>query len=243
MLPLPFVMGEFASGDLNVDWRSLATWSPISAAFLGLAYLAYYTGLQRGPVSVVTSAASAWLAVAVVVAVVLFNEGVSGAQALTMAVILLGIVMLSLRPGDSISGGGTGLWWGLLAMFGLGVAIGIFGRLTEAAGPMVATLAVRTLSIIPSYLFMRVRGTGVSFPQTLSVWIVLISAAILDAGGYVAYNLGVNVSPVAVVAPIVAAHPVATIALAIVFMRERPQVLQWMGAIVTVTAVIALSAQ
>ena len=64
-----------------------------------------------------------------------------------------------------------------------------------------------------------------------------------NTGGYVAYNLGVNLSPVAVVAPIVAAHPVATIALAIVFMRERPQVLQWMGAIVTVTAVIALSAQ
>ncbi len=44
-LPLPFVAAELASGSLDVDWSSLAIWAPVSAGFLGLAYLAYYTGL------------------------------------------------------------------------------------------------------------------------------------------------------------------------------------------------------
>ena len=71
---------------------------------------------------------------------------------------------------------------------------------------------------------------------------MLIGAAFLDAGGYVGYNLGVEASSVAVAAPLVAAHPVATIALAVVIMRERPRAMQWAGAVVSVSAVVGLSA-
>lgn len=239
-MPLPFVIAEFASGSFDVDWRTVTIWSPLSAGCLGLAYLAYYTGLHRGPVSVVTGAASAWLAVTVIVVVLLFGQSVSGVQVGLMVVILAGIIMLSLRAGDSLTGG-TGLWWGLLAMLGLGIAIAIFTRITEAAGPMVATFVVRALSVVPSYLFMRSRGVAVLLPKDPGAWRLLFFASALDAAGYMAYNLGVDVAPVAIVAPIVAAHPVATIVLAVVLIKERPQPLQWTGVAVVVSAVVCLS--
>ena len=240
-LPLPFVVAELASGSLDVDWSSLAIWAPVSAGFLGLAYLAYYTGLQRGQVSVVTSAASAWLAVTVIIAVALFGESVTLGQAGLMFLILAGVLMLSLRR-ESASGDGSGLFWGLGAMLGLGVALAVLARVTEAAGPMLAFLVVRSLSVVTSFLFVRSRGEKVRLPRGSGSWRVLIGAAFLDAGGYVGYNLGVEASSVAVAAPLVAAHPVATIALAVVIMRERPRAMQWAGAVVSVSAVVGLSA-
>ncbi len=239
-LPLPFVALELAAGSVTIDRGSLAVWATLSASFLGLAYLAYYTGLQRGPVSIVTTAASAWLAVTVIVAVVLFGERVTAGQAALMGVILAGIVMLSLRRNNAAVGGG--LWWGLLAMLGLGVALALFDRATAASSAMTAVFAVRLLSLAPTYLFIRSRGEPLRLPWNRAGWSLLLGASVLDAGGYVGYNLGLEVAPVAIVAPIVAAHPLATVALAVVLLRERPRALQWAGGAVIVSAVVALSA-
>ena len=139
-------------------------------------------------------------------------------------------------------GRSTGLLWGVGAMFALGLALALLDRVTEASSPMVAVLIVRLLSIIPAYLFTRSRGEVIRLPQGWDGKRLLLGAALLDAGGYVTYNLGIDAAPVPVVAPIVAAHPVVTVALAVVLLRERPRSLQWAGAGVTVAAVIALSA-
>ncbi len=240
-LPLPFVAIEIASGGADINGPGLAVWAPLSAGVLGLAYLAYYTGLQRGPVSVVTTAASAWLAITVAIAVALFGERVALEHLALMAVVLVGIVMLSLRRGSS-TGDRAGLRWGLLAMLGLGVALAFFERATAAGGAMLAVLLTRMIAVVPSYLFICSRGGRVWFPQDQVGWRLLLGAALLDAGGYVGYNLGLEVAPVAVVAPIVAAHPVATVALAVAIKRERPRAMQWAGGAAIISAIVALSA-
>ncbi|MYB84512.1 MAG: EamA family transporter [Chloroflexi bacterium] len=240
-LPLPFVLAGLAANGLDADWGAVAIWAPLGAACLGLAYLAYYTGLHRGSVSVVTSAASAWLAVTVAVTVLFFGERISPLQIVLMGTVLGGILMLSAQP-STRSGGSAGLLWGLGAMVGLGLALALLDRVTEASGPMLAVLIVRALSVVPAYLFTRSRGEVIRLPQGWDGKRLLLAAALLDSGGYVGYNLGVDAAPVAVVAPITAAHPVVTIALAILLLRERPRSLQWAGAGVTVAAVIALSA-
>ena len=107
---------------------------------------------------------------------------------------------------------------------------------------MLAGFGARALSVIPVYAFMRSRGVGIQLPRGRGGWGLLVAAALLDAGGFVGFNLGVDVAPVAVVAPIVAAHPVVTTGLAVVMLRERPRSLQWVGAVVTVAAVVGLSA-
>ena len=127
-------------------------------------------------------------------------------------------------------------------MAGLGVSLAVLDRVTEAGGAMLAVFGARALSVIPVYAFMRSRGVGIQLPRGRGGWGLLVVAALLDAGGFVGFNLGVDVAPVAVVAPIVAAHPVVTTGLAVVMLRERPRSLQWAGAAVTVAAVVGLSA-
>ena len=239
-LPAIFVAAELATGEFRVDWPVLATWAPPTGAVLGVGYLVYYTGLARGAVTVVSSAASAWLAVTVLIAVALFGETVAPGQLALMAAILAGILLLSVGPltGKDV---GSGLPWGLGTMLGIGIAMALFDRVTAAAGPMFAVLAVRALSVIPTYAFSRVRRLPIQWPMGRSGWLLLAAVGILDAAGYVGYNLGVASAPVSLVAPIAAAHPVATIALAVVINRERPRLTQWAGATLTVAATIGLS--
>ena len=239
-LPLAFVVAELAGGGLRVDWLALAIWASLTGAVLGVGYLVYYTGLARGAVAVVSSAASAWLAVTVLIAVTLFGERVMPEQLALMGAILAGILLLSAGPltGADV---GSGLPWGLGAMLGIGIAMALFDRVTAASGPMLAVLVVRALSAIPTYAFARARRRPIRLPAGRSGWALLLAVGILDAAGYVGYNLGVATAPVSLVAPIAAAHPVATIALAIAINRERPRLTQWAGATVTVAATIALS--
>ena len=126
-------------------------------------------------------------------------------------------------------------------MLTIGVAMGLIDQVTEAAGPMLAVLVVRSVSIVPTYAFVRFRRMGVRLPSERSGWTLLVAVGLLDAGAYVGYNLGVDSAPVAVIAPIAAAHPVATIALAVALSRERPHALHWAGAVAAIGATVGLS--
>lgn len=253
-LPLPFALAELSAGHRPVDWPALLYWAPLTGGALGIAYLVYYTGLQRGAVSVVSGAASAWLVVTVLVAVLFFGERPEWRQAGLIAVVMAGILMLAAgRPG---SGGGRsqsqsqsrpgsgrgGLRWGLGAMLGIGLAMALLDRVTAAGGPMLAVLLVRALSAMPTYGLARARGVVIRRPAGWQGWALVAAAGILDAAGYVGYNLGIDTAPVALVAPIAAGHPAVTIALAVILERERPAVLHWAGAAVTVGGTIGLSA-
>jgi len=239
-LPLAFVVAEAATGRLSVDVAGLILWAPLTGAALGFGYLVYYTGLARGAVTVVSSAASAWLAITVLIAVALFGESVGSGQMALMAAVLLGILLLSAGPlsGSEVS---SGLPWGLAAMLGIGVAMALFDHATAAAGPMMAVLVVRAFTAIPSYAFALAKRMPIRRPQDFNGWALLAAIGVVDAAGYVGYNLGVASAPVSLVAPIAAAHPLVTIALAVGINRERPRITQWAGASLIIAATSGLS--
>ena len=141
-------------------------------------------------------------------------------QGLLLGVILLGIVLLSLQR--SAGGGSSGIGWAVLSMLSLGAAIAMWKPLTEAGGPILAVLSVRVLASLVVLGYLRVRRAPVSWPAPGRGRRLLFSAAFLDVAGYVAYNIGLTSAPLTVIAPLGAAHPVATIALALVLLRERP---------------------
>lgn len=239
-LPAVFVVAEFTSGGRPVSWSALALWATLAGAALGIGYLCYYTGLARGAVTVVSSAASAWLAVTVLIAVAFFGETAGPGHLALMAVILLGILLLSAGrlTGPDVS---SGLPWGLGAMLGIGVAMALFDRATDSAGPMLAVLVVRAVSTVPAVVFAIAQRVPVRRPRNVNGWVLLVTIGLVDAAGYVGYNLGIASAPVSLVAPIAAAHPVATIALAVAINRERPRTTQWLGAALIIAATIGLS--
>ena len=227
--------------DTSLDFRGIIIWSLACGLVSSSAYLAYYKGLEKGPVSVVSSAASAWLAVCVLFSIFLFGESVSLPQATLMFFILVGIVLLSQSPSQEKIFG-SGLAWALLAMLILGWAMAVLPRLSEAAGPFYSVLILKTMGGVGALLILRSAKISITMPQGRNLWRAIGLAGSIDAAGFIFFNLGVSFLPVVIVAPIVAAHPLATVILAVILFKERPRKIQWAGVLITILAVITLSA-
>lgn len=226
---------------LDVDVIKTVLLSLLTGGALGLAYALYYTGFERGSVSIVSSVASAWLVVTILIAALVFGEAVTLGQSLLISVVLLGILSIGLNQ-QELGGSESGIRYGLGAMLLLGTALAIWAPLTEAAGALVAVLSARAVGSVVTLGYMRVSKIAFRLPVGRRAWLIMASAAFLDALGFVAYNIGIERVSLVVIAPLGAAHPLGTILLAFIVLHERPKKLQWAGMILTVAGVVALSA-
>jgi len=241
LMPLGLLAVDAGTGSMaTVDWATFAWAAPLTGTLLGAAYAVYYTGLQRGSVAVVTGVGSGWLVVSVLIAVLAFGEALTAAQTLAIVLMLGGVALISTQR-TVASGGASGLGWGVLAMLTLGGALAMWKPLTEAAGPAMSVLVVRLIAAGSLYVYFRARGGRPRLPLGSGTWRILATAAALDGAGFVAYNIGLDGAPLTVIAPLAAAHPLATIALAAVLLRERLTLAQGAGVGLTVSAVMALS--
>ncbi|MDA1035711.1 MAG: DMT family transporter [Chloroflexi bacterium] len=229
-----------AGSGLDVDVAKTAWFALLTGGILGLAYVVYYTGFERGSVSMVSSVASAWLVVTILIAAIFFGESVTWGQAALIAVVMTGILSIGLKK-QEIGAPESGIRYGLGGMLLLGTALALWAPLTDAAGPLLAVLTARAVSVVVTAGYMNTRGIGIRWPSGRTAGLVLASAAFLDALGFVAYNIGIDRVSLVVIAPFGAAHPVGTIILAFLILHERPAKLQWAGMALTVAGVVALS--
>ena len=95
---------------------------------------------------------------------------------------------------------------------------------------------------VGALLILRSAKISITMPQGRNLWGAIGLAGSIDAAGFIFFNLGVSFLPVVIVAPIVAAHPLATVILAVILFKERPRKIQWAGVLITILAVITLSA-
>jgi drug/metabolite transporter (DMT)-like permease len=240
ILPTIYLAATLPGVKQDIDWHTIAYLAPIIALLMAAAYVVYYKGLQCGSVSIVSALASAWLGVAVIVAAVLLKEPISSQEFWLIGLVLTGIAFLSLQP-KSISGNHTGFTYGVLSMLTMGAAFALWKPLTEAGSPALSVVIVRLMSSGATFAFMKMSRDQIILPAAKIPWLLMIITATLDAMGYIAYNIGIEVAPFTLIAPICAAHPIATGALAWWLLRERPTRIQWTGIVVTITGVIILS--
>lgn len=241
VLPLAYLAAVLPGSGREIDWATLAYAAPLAALFLGTGYTIYYRGIHIGSVSIVSAVTSAWLLVSVVIAVLFLGESIGGRDAALIGVVMGGIALLSMQR-TTRHGTSTGLSYAIVSMFTLGAAFALWKPLTEAGGPALAVVLVRGLSSMGLWAYMRLAHAPINLPVGGTAWRLLLSAAALDAFGYVAYNIGLDRAPLTLIAPLAAAHPVVTGALAWWLLRERPRRVQALGFAVTVAGVITLSA-
>ena len=222
------------------DWTVVLQLGPILGIVLALAAVAYYRGLETGVVSIVVAVTSAWFAVGVILAFILLGEVLSIQQALIIGIIAMGIIMLSGLQ-TSTKDKSTGFLLGLTSMFLLGTATLLFKYLGEASGSIMTSFVGSLGSIIMLWVWLRISGLEVVLPKREGIQ-VLIAAGLLEAGGVLSMIIGLSQAPIFIVAPLSAAHPIVTMSLALIFLKERLSRVQSVGVMLTVLGVIALSA-
>lgn len=232
-----------ATGALDdVGWAQLGPLIGIGA--LGaLSYLTFYKALEIGPISIVSPIVSGYAAVSLVLAVLILDESLSGGRIAAVVVVMLGVLLASsdLRQIAHVERRQT---VGLVLAVATNFAIGgfVFGNAYYATE--VGWLAPIFLSRAFATVFLLVASTrdgSWRFPQRGPKLIGLIAiVAVVDTGGYVAFNLGAERADTSIVSAASAPYALIPILAGVCLLNERPAPIQWLGIAGVVGGVVLL---
>ena len=216
------------------------------AALLGLigaaAYLSYFTGLQIGPISVVSGMVAAFGGLTVVLSVLFRGETLTPLQAVGASVATVGVIL----TGVAFDGG-----WRATRFASPGVVFAVVALVLFALMTMVTDIALETMGWVQLYAVGRSVNAGLSLailafltltagrmakrPTDGAAWSsrkvvgAITAAALLDSLGLVIFAIGLESAPTWMVGLAASFGPAVTILVAVAFLGERLKPIQWLG--------------
>ena len=217
------------------------------AGLLGIvgagAYLSYFTGLRIGPISLVSGVVAAYGGLTVVLAVLVRGESLTSVQALGAAVATLGVVLTAVAFDGGIRGtrlAGPGVIFAVMALLlfalmtvGLAEAIERSGWLEVLVVSRVvnAVVSIGAVVVLTSLAHPRLRA--IVQVDTIAVartsWAIVLMAGILDVTGLIVFAIGLEQAETWLVGLVSSFGPAFTILIAVLFLGERLQRVQWLG--------------
>ena len=221
------------------------------------AYLAYFTALRLGPVSIVSPVIMAYGGATVVLAVLLRGEVLSAPQAIGAAVATAGVVLagVTFEAGSlrSVRVVGPGVVAAVLTLIGFAIVTLLLASPIRDHGWLPVVIGSRIGNNVASILVLLValRWTGTAFRPLLepslgwtrSVVLVVIVAGVCDIAAFAAYAIGLGLAPVWLIGLSSSFGPVLAVGYAVWRLGERPHRTQWagLGLIAVGVAVLALA--
>ena len=129
--------------------------------------------------------------------------------------------------------------FGLLSAFGFGVSDLLAAAVTRKLGILRTVVGVNIVAIALTTVYL-VLASSLSEVSPRH-WAVLAGLAVLGSITLLAFYRGLQIGPVTIVAPILAAHAVVVILLAMVFVGDRLSGWQVIGVSATITGVVLMS--
>ncbi len=232
-----------ATGALD-DLAPGDVWKFVWVGALGaLSYATFYKALEIGPISIASPIISAYAAVTIVLAVVVVGETLSGSQTAAVLVVMAGVLLASadLAQLHRIERRQA---LGLVLALVTGVALGgfVFGNAYYAAKygwllPIFLSRGFATVFLLVAAVSGRSRRIDGRTPAWLSLVVLL---AVLDTGGYIAFNLGAERADTSIVSAASAPYAVIPIVPGVLLFRERPPQVQWLGVTAVIGGVVLL---
>src|SRR3989338_4242812 len=156
------------------------------------AYLAFYKGLERAPVSLVSPIGAAWGLVTAVLGVIFFKEILTGTQIMALILIVSGIILLSVNFKDFYKLKKINLFIGvnegLIAMLGWGISLFLLVIAAKDLGWFLPAFIFRFfmllfLSAFILYSQKKFIAKSKKFPFGL-----LLLIGLFDIGGFFSYS-------------------------------------------------------
>lgn len=214
-----------------------------------LSYLTFYGALAIGPISVLSPIVSGYAAVTVVLAVLIRSEVLSVGESIAVAITIGGVMVASadvraIRHAHLDRRSALGFVLALAAMTLLGgfvFGVSYYHHSIGWLGPIFLARAASTVFIAGHVLAERRREPRRDpFPRQLLR--VIAGLALLDTGGYVFFNLGVNHAATSIVATASAPYALVPVLMGVTLLRERPSPAQWSGVVLVLAGLLTLGA-
>lgn len=228
--------------------------SPTLLGLIGAgAYYAYFTGLQIGPISVVSGMVAAYGGLTVVLSVVLRGESLTALQALGASIATIGVIMTGVAFGGGLRGtrfAGPGVVFAVVALVLFAMMAITMDVALESADWVQVLLISRLVTVVVSIgaivtIAVAGRGSPGAVTQTnpvpfRRVAILLVIAGGLDAAGLASFAIGLSNAPTWMVGLASSFGPAVTILVAVAFLGERLKGIQWLGLVGVAIGMIAI---
>lgn len=207
-------------------WDPADPW--ILLAGLGLlnffASMFLYKSFEYGVLSVVSPVASSYPAVTAALAFLFLGERPGPLATTGIAVVLVGIAILSRSAahpdGPPARDARVGLVSAFLAFAGYGVLYFALDYAVETVGPVTSAAVVRTIGTL-ILIGMAVRMPSIVSRPPRELWATVIGIGAIDTIAFLAYNVGILEGSVAIVGTLSGLFSAVTVGLAAIVLRER----------------------
>ncbi len=217
-------------------------------ALIGLlgssAYLLFYRALKKGQVSILSPIQASWVVITVILSVIFLNEVLGNFQAITIAITILGIILVSFKYKDlkrlKLKNLLPGVPEDLISMSLWGINFVIIGFLVSKFNWFIPIFFLRLFMIFFLLCFSSIKREKITFNERKVIpWLILIG--VCDVSAFLGFGLGVSSGYVSIVSPVAASFPLITIILARIFLKERLGINQKIGIVGIIIGLILLS--
>jgi len=217
----------------------------VIAALQVVAYLGFYSGLEKAKVSLVSPIGAAWGLVTAILGVIFFGETLSLLQILAVGIIVVGIIIISLNISDLFKQKQVnllvGVKEGVIAMLGWGISLFLLVIPSKDLGWFLPAFSFRLFVLLMLAGFILLTSKAFT-PKTKKLPLkLLIIIGVFDMAGFLSYSFGVAGEFAAIVAPIGSAFAVVTILLAKIFLKEKITNNQVLGIASVIAGLVIIS--
>ncbi len=241
-----FIIAPFIAIVLGVDWgMALATY-PYALA-VAVLYMSYYYVIVQGQISLTATVLSAYPLVTVILSYIFLNERLTSLQLWAGLLILIGTVILAF-PQEKISKKAVlhsrrWLLWGIFGAFVVGI-VQLLTKIGTAQSDGNTFTFLMGISYVPALLLTAIVDKKGRKLKTIkwnkSVIISLIGVAMIEIE-LLPLNLAFETGPASLVSLISSTNVIFMIILAVIFLKERINKIQFTGLVLAVIGILFLS--
>lgn len=215
------------------------------ALFQVVAYLAFYRGMEKGLVSLVSPLGSTWSLVTAVLGVIVYHEILETHQLLAVTSIIIGILIISVNLTSIFQTKKieflTGVREGILSMLGWGVAWFLTVIPTRNLDWFLPVFLFRIILIIMLAAYIALRKQSFVPQKSHLPLLPLLIIGLFDMLAFMSLSIGISQTNSSIIAPIASANTIVVIGLAVVFLKEKLKFNQMIGIIGILIGIILIS--
>ena len=217
--------------------------SPLAAIFYSVGYLFFFKGFEKGNVSIIAATMNLWAAFTMLFAFIFMGQRLSTTQTIGVFLILSGATLASLDWSSIRSQKfllSLGVKEAILGAFFFGIFWNISEVISEEVGWLITTLFVKlgiTIFLLIFSFAVKQQIGWTDIPAKTKSMIVLMG--IIEVGAVALVNYGLTIGDAILITPIASALSIVTIALAVIFLKDKLSKLQGLGIITAIAGIIA----
>lgn len=217
--------------------------SPLASIVYSAGYLFFFKGFEKGNVSIIAATMNLWAVFTMLFAFIFMGQRLSTTQTIGVFMILSGATLAAI-DWKSINKQGFRLSLGVReAVFGA-FFFGVFWNISEIVSEEIGWLLSTVLTKLGITIFLLVfsffakQEIGTKNIPTKTKYAVLLMG-IIEVSAVALVNYGLTIGDAILITPIASALSIVTIALAVIFLKDKLSKLQLSGVVTAILGIIA----